>query len=251
MRIETYLDSGLATFGVWARHLGTGETIAWLAEEPFPPASTIKLPILCAALAAGAPLDTPLTLLAAHQVPGTGVLKDLTPGLTLSLRDAAMLMTTVSDNAATNLVLDFLGVAAVNDFLSREGFPATRLYRKIWSGPGPLANATPEDLGRLMYRLARREILTPDACATALDMLSRQQDHWMLPRYLPEEARVYNKTGMVQGVRADFGLVEAPGGAHAICVMAKGCTDDRYHPENAVEAAMGRLSLAVYRHFHG
>jgi len=250
--------------GVWACRVDGGEPVAYGAEEPFPTASTIKVPILYEVFRQAGEgrfrLEDPLPLTRENQVPGSGVLKDLTPGIALPVRDYCTLMITVSDNTATNVLLDLVGVEAVTRSMAAIGLHRTRLYRKIFQGSGPLAESTPADLGRLLLGLARGEWLTPGACAEMLGMLYRQQHKEMLTRYIDDyqfeeeemgrcPVRVASKSGWSDDVRADVGLIETPSVRYVVAIMSKGCRDEREHPDHEGAIALARVSRAIYDHF--
>ncbi|BDG60212.1 serine hydrolase [Caldinitratiruptor microaerophilus] len=254
------------TLGVWAQSLDTGETVEWNAEETFPAASTIKLPILYEVYkqAGEGRLDLAerLVLRAEDIVPGSGVLKDLTPGLALTVKDLATLMITVSDNTATNLLIDRVGREAVNDSMRELGLRGTHLDHKLFRAPegAPPNRSTPADLGRLMRLIAARAVLTPAACGEMLDILGRQQYTEQITRRLPDydgfvepgrepAVRVASKSGAIRGTRNDVGLVEARGRRYVLALMTRGCRDLRFHPDNEASLLLADVSAALYRHF--
>src|SRR5205085_7109468 len=127
--------------------------------EPFPAASTIKLFVLHELLRqverGRLALADQVVVRRTDLVPGTGVLKDLAPGLGLSLADAAMLMVTVSDNVAANLLIGRLGAAAINQGARESGYAGTRLGGKLFRTRAPSSTTTPRDLAALMLDIAR------------------------------------------------------------------------------------------------
>lgn len=181
------------TLGLWARSLDTGEVVEWQATEVFPAASTIKLPILYEVFrqvdGGRLRLTDTRTLAADDQVGGSGILKDLTPGIALTIKDLTTLMIVVSDNTATNMLIDLVGLDAVNTSCARLGLADTRLEFKMQRAPegAPARNrSTPADLGRLMALIARGEVLTAQACADMLAILDRQHFTDNITRGLPE-----------------------------------------------------------------
>jgi len=212
-------SGGRITFA--CHNLVTGVRLGHRADERVPTASVIKLPILVhmALAAADGALDwaEQLTLTDAVKVPGTGVLKELSAGLSVSLRDLAMLMTVLSDNTATNMLIDRLGIAAVNERLRSLGLHHTRLLRPAYtpdtsaSRPWGLGVTTANEQVALLARLARGE---PDAAASAvvLEMLLKQQDRAAIGRWLPEGWQYAGKTGSISELRADVGLLTGPAG---------------------------------------
>jgi beta-lactamase class A len=176
---------------LWVHDLRRGETYGLRAEEPFRPASTIKLFVLLEVLRqcerGALRLDERIVLGPEDMVTGSGVLKDLSPGLSLSIRDVASLMIILSDNVAANLLIGRLGTAAINRSARDLGFHSTRLSGKFFRHPRLLSTSTAGDLGRLMMGIARRTVLSPAASGTMLDILRREQDHHIVGRFLPQD----------------------------------------------------------------
>ncbi|MDR7418374.1 MAG: serine hydrolase [Armatimonadota bacterium] len=256
------------TLGVWAHSLDGGETIEWNATEAYPAASTIKLPILYEVFRQAGErrfrMDDTRMLEAGDVVPGSGILKDLTPGLALTVRDLATLMIVVSDNTATNMLIDLVGLEAVNTSTAALGLGGTRLAFKLFRAPqGPPRNvSTPRDLGRLMTLIATRAVLTPPACDEMLAILGRQHFTDLITRRLSDydgflEAgkvpvvTVASKSGSIRGTRNDVGLVSAHGRRYVIAMMSKGCKDPRFYHDNEAALLLPEVSAAVYRHFVG
>ncbi|MGH9394972.1 MAG: serine hydrolase, partial [Terriglobales bacterium] len=129
---------------LYAQQLSSGATVALDPDRPVATASVIKLALMLQAFehvhAGKLALDQPLVLTAANQVPGSGILQILTPGLRLTLRDTIALMMTLSDNSATNMVIDAVGLAPTNAMLARMGLKNTYFYKKVFKpalGPVP------------------------------------------------------------------------------------------------------------------
>ncbi|MQA01189.1 MAG: serine hydrolase [Streptosporangiales bacterium] len=206
----------------------TGERIDWAGGDPFTAASVIKVPILLAALrladAGTVDLEQRVPRPCRDPVGGSGVLKELTSVHELSLRDLLMLMVIVSDNTATNTVLDVIGIEAVDALLRDCGLGSSRLERKLMdlaARDRGLDNViTAADIATLLAALVRGDVLTGSHTRTALDMLGRQQVRDRLPRYLPEGTRVAHKTGDLPGLRHDAGVLHlGPTGDHPVVVV--------------------------------
>lgn len=267
-RLRTLTDEFSGTLGAAAVDLRTGATLAFNAHDVFPAASTIKIPVMVEAfrrVVAGAlALDTPLVCEAAHRTSGSGILKTLSPGLVLPLRDVLTLMIIVSDNTATNMVLDVVGVDAVNACMRGLGLPQLILYRKIrFDQEGPLAEGTPAAFCDLLARLAQGRVVSPQASAQMVAILRQQQYTDMIGRYIPYDSdaseedpdhtlSVATKSGSVRGVRNDVGLVFPPGRApYAVALMSKECRDQRFWADNEGRLAIARLSGLIYDEFVG
>lgn len=228
----------------------TGETLhTERATEVLPSASIIKLWLLVrglwAAQMGAIVLTERLTLAAEDRVPGSGVLHELGAGLTLSWQDALTLMTVVSDNTATNLVIGRLGLDAVQTWLADE-WPQTRLVGKLQLPPelkneaqrrGERNSTTADDAATLLGRLYRGELLDAAHTALALSILGRQQFRDVLARQVPRDAegellfRVLSKSGELNGVHHDAGLLLLPRPL-SVALLSMGGSDQREHPDN-------------------
>ncbi|MFK7603181.1 serine hydrolase [Deinococcus sp. SM5_A1] len=226
------------------------ELLALNPQRVFPAASTIKVPLLILALewaqAGRLDLEGRVTLQAADRVSGAGVLHELGPGLTLSWRDALTLMIIVSDNTATNLVIELLGVGAVNDWLNRHGWTDTRLVGKLQLPPeqrnpaqlrGERNCTTAADQTGTLGRLVRGELLDAAHTVLALDILERQQYRDLIGRCLPRAEngehlyRLASKSGELDGVHHDVGVLYTPRPL-VIALLTQGGTDRRELPGN-------------------
>jgi len=254
------------TLGVWAESLTTEEMISWNAQEVFPSASAIKLPILYEVYRQADEgrfqLTDPLTVRGEDVVPGSGVLKDLTPSLALPARDLATLMIVVSDNTASNVLIDLVGLDAVNRSMENLGLIATRLEHKFFRGTqgAPQNRSTPADLGRLLSLIARRAVLRPQVCDEMLAILGRQHHTDHITRRIPDfdgfveagrvpAVRVACKSGSIRGTRNEVGLVEALGARYVIAMMSRGCADQRFYPDNEGALLLADVSALIYGNF--
>ncbi|MBZ9750900.1 class A beta-lactamase-related serine hydrolase [Deinococcus sp. HMF7604] len=226
------------------------ELAAWQAGLVFPAASTIKVPLLILALqeaqAGRLDLAARVTLRAADQVPGAGVLHELAPGLALTWQDVLTLMIVVSDNTATNLVIERLGLEWVGAQLPLLGFPGTRLVGKLQVPPeqrtpaqqrGERNITTAHDQTEGLRALVAGERLDAAHTALALDILGRQQLLDILGRRVPcgpdgeRLYRVASKSGELNGVHHDVGVLFTPRPL-LVALLSQGGTDPREHPEN-------------------
>lgn len=202
--------------------LASGNSIEYRADQKVSTASTIKLPILIhVALEVEDgrhAWDEPLTLTDEDKVRGSGILFGLSAGLTLSLRDTCYLMTVLSDNTATNMIIDRFGLDAINARIRQLGLEQTTLFRKAFtpdtaeSREFGLGVTTPREMGQLLIKLAHKEIGREATTAAILDMLAAQQDRAAIPRYLPADWKYAGKTGRIEHLRGDVGIVTAPDG---------------------------------------
>ena len=267
-RIERDMGGSL---GVVAQRLGgAGEPVRYRIDESFPAASTIKVFVLQTLLervAAGdLALEQERTLHAEDRVPGSGVLKVLSPGRRYTLRDLATLMIVVSDNTATNLLIELLSVENVNRSIERHGWRGSLLAGLLQRPESESRSAgrsftTPADLADYFVRLWSGELLPPAETVLAQAIYRRQQRTDMLGRYLPFDAygretgesalSIASKSGSLRGVRNDAGVIEGERGAYVIAVMSRDCPDLRFHPDNLGAVAVAKVSRAVHERFGG
>lgn len=270
--IEREFAAFAGTGGVAAKHLGTGEKIRVNAEAEMGTASTIKVPILIEVFrqveAGTVDLATKIADSPATRTPGSGILRDLSVGNPLSVRDVAILMIVVSDNTATNMLIDLVGLERVNTTMRDFGFPGTQLrnridFPKVGDDVRNLAVTTPGELAGIMEALATGRILNDESRAEIKRIMGMQHYLDNVPRYLPytpyaEELkkpdnglRIFNKTGGWTGFRADMALVEWPGTRYVIGVVTDGDPDTRFWAENAGSQVIGRVSKHIFDHWGG
>lgn len=231
------------------------------SERVMPTASLIKLPVMIEAYRQAAEgrisLDDSLELTKEDQVPGSGILTDhFTAGLRLSLRDAIRLMIRYSDNAATNLVLDRIGIAATAKTMSEWGFAETQIHSKVFRRDTSIAlerselyglgSTTATDMAELLVRLERGELVSKQASQAMIEHLLTCDDTAKLPRELPKECRIAHKTGAVNRSRTAAGVISGPHAKFAICVLTNENEDASWTEDNAAEVLIGRIAKVVY-----
>ena len=224
--IEQTVSGNLA---FWFHDFKTGQVVGHRQDEPVATASTYKLPLLvhCALLVEEGRLswNQPFELQARLKSRGTGVLRDLTSGTLLTLQDVCHLMIALSDNTAADMLVDHLGIEAVNQSMHTLGFSVTRLEEQDQTAetgirpPFATGITTPREMGGLLRDLAQQRLASPESTRKMLDMLSAQQDRSMIPRYLPPGWQYAGKTGSNPDLRADAGLVTSPAGEHFALAM--------------------------------
>lgn len=252
------------TVGVSVRNLATGEALSIRGEEKFPSASLIKVSILVALMdevrRGTLRLDDPITMIARDQVGGSGVLQHLHSGLELTVEDAARLMIIISDNTATNLVLDKVPMRAVWAKMDSLGLPATRIHSKTFLRSTSVAMdssvryglgvTTPDETVRLFTLLHEGRAVSPEMDSVALAMLRANEDYHKLVRWLPASAAAAHKSGDVDQSRSDCGILYGPDAPVAVCVMTRENRDTSYAPDNPANLLMARIGAEVYRHFN-
>jgi beta-lactamase class A len=236
-----------------AQDLQTGETWQVHADRKCKTASVIKLPILVhVALAVregSLSWEEILTLTDAEKVDGSGVLTPLTAGLQLTLRDVCALMIIVSDNTGTNMVLERVSIAAVNARMRALGLPVTTCFRKAYSPDTPesaeygLGVTTPNEMLRLLTLLANGALGGAETSADILKILEAQQYRDCIPRLLPEDWTYAGKTGAIDPVRNDVGLVTTSDGRRfALALFCQELPVVQWTADNPGMIALARLA---------
>jgi beta-lactamase class A len=249
---------------VAVKHLGSGESFRYHADQVMPTASLIKFPVMIEAYRQAADkkidLDSFITLRKEDKVGGSGVLNyHFSDGSTFKLRDAVRLMIAFSDNTATNLVLDAIGIGATAATMEKMGYPNTKIHSKVFhretsvfperSKQYGLGSTTPDEMIRLCEAVYRKQVLSSPACEEMLDHLRACEDRDKLPRPLPDGVKVAFKTGSLADTRTAAGIIEWPGGPVAYCVMSYDNQDKRWVPDNAGNVLCADIFRAAYDHF--
>ncbi len=278
------------TLGVAVRHIGTGESASLNGRELFPTASVFKLPVIVELYRlverGELSLDDQGILREEDKVPGSGILKELTEGMSLSIRDLVRLMMILSDNTATDMILGCVGIDRVNAAMESLGLRNTRVVatcrdllfdlvgandlppgertlaayqerakagtnRGTWSlGTERNDITTPEEMNMLLSLITEGKAASRASCDEILAIMARcQTGEYRVPKYIPAtEVKMYRKTGSLPGIRNDVGIIEitATGEKYCISCFTKGA-EDVY----AAEEAIAKVSRTVYQHFTG
>ena len=248
-QVDQHLDG---VMGVAIEDLTTGEHYFLREDEVFAQASSIKITVLAnlylQAQQGKLKLTDLYTVQSSDLVPDSDIMNGLTPGVTrVTLRDLATMMVAVSDNAATNVLIDRVGMQNVNAMLDSLGLPHTRLRRKMMdleaAKQGRENISTPREMSTLLDAIYHGKVLNKESTEDFFKMLSTNKSSF-IPRDLPPDLKVANKPGELEAVRNDSGVVFVEGRPYVICVMTAFLRNERDGEE-----AISRVSLEAWRMF--
>ncbi|HLJ85872.1 MAG TPA: serine hydrolase [Candidatus Angelobacter sp.] len=247
--IDRHLDG---VMGLAIKDLVSGEEFLIHGDEIMPQASSIKIAILATLYLQVQQGQIKLTdLYVVRQedlVAGSDIMLGLTPGTTrLTLRDLATMMVAVSDNSATNVLIDRVGMENVNNLLGKLSLPNTRLRRKMMdleaAGQGRENVSTPREMMTLLATIYGGKLLNAEMTADFIKVLSTHKESSML-QGLPPDAVAANKPGELEAVRNDSGIVLIKGRPYVLCVMTTYLRD-----EHDGAAAIRNIAELTYSYF--
>ena len=248
-QVDQSLDG---VMGVAIEDLTTGDHYFLREEEVFAQASSIKITVLAnlylQAQQGKLKLTDLYTVQSSDLVPDSDIMNGLTPGATrITLRDLATMMAAVSDNAATNVLIDRVGMPDVNAMLDSLGLTHTRLRRKMMdldaAKQGRENISSPREMMTLLDAIYHGKLLNKDSTEDFFKVLSTNKDSW-IPRDLPAGLKIANKPGALEAVRNDSGIVFVEGRPYVICVMTSFLRNEREGEE-----AITKVSLETWRMF--
>jgi beta-lactamase class A len=260
-RVRDEVSKFEGTVYLYARNLDTGAVYSFSGEERVRTASTIKIAIMIEAFAQVSEgkrkWTDDLVLTKEKKVSGSGILQEFTEGLHLTLHDAVMLMMVMSDNTATNLVIDALGGAdVVNARMQSLGMTDTRLMRRIGGGGDSeegkkeenkrfgLGRTSPREMVALLEKLERGEIISPAVSKEMIELMKREQTQdgiwrelWRLPRA--------TKSGALDALRSNVGIIYHPRGRIALAITCDDMPEQNWTADNPAFQLMSRLSEII------
>lgn len=244
---------------IYAKNLDTGKEYALRADEQTRTASTIKLAIMAEAFRQVAQgklnWNDELVITKEKKQGGTGVLSEFSDGTKIDLKTAVNLMIVVSDNTATNLVLDKVGTDNVNDFMDSLGLTDIKSMRKIGGGGDSrawlsdprnklfgLGRASPRQMVRLIEMMENGQLVSKEASAEMIAIMRRQQYKDGIGRGEPDTIPVASKSGALDRFRADVGILYTRRGRIAMAIYIDDMRVVAYDQENPGLAMIWRLS---------
>lgn len=257
--LDSIAGAHAGVVGYSVHNLDTGERLSRRGDETFPTASLIKVPILVTVYdlveKGELALDDEINVLAIDKVPGAGVLQFLHDGVTVTVHDAAWLMTTISDNTATNLLLDRIIIRRVWEKMESLGLNNTKVHSKSFlrissvamdsSVKYGLGVTTPNEMSRMFELLAAGQAVSPAADSAMLEILARNEDSQLLQRFAGG-VRAARKTGATDSVRTECSLFYLPARVVA-CVLTRENEDTRWVLDNEAQLTMARMGEAIVR----
>src|SRR4051794_13894619 len=250
----------------YAKNLRTGASFSLEGEQPVRTASTIKLAIMVECFAEATEgklkLSEPLKLRASEKVSGSGILQELSDDISLPLRDMVDLMIVLSDNTATNLILDRIGGNAVNERMAALGLAQTRVMRKILGdgsklktevsgvtqeGARPenkkwgIGRSSPREMVSLLERLYRGELVSKSASDEMLEILKRQRDRNGIGRDM-KDVTIASKSGALEHLRSDVGIIYSKNGPIAMAITVDDIREVNWTSDNPALLLLSNLS---------
>ena len=253
-------------FGIAAKDLATGREILMNADHQFVAASIIKIPIMVEGFRQAEEglisLQTKVKLADTDKVGGAGILKVMSQGIKIPVIDLIRLMIVISDNTASNILVDLLGMDRVNRTMQELGLTGIILRRKFMTLPQAVQAAnsvTAQDISCLLEKIAKGQVVSRRACEEMVKIMKEQQWDDLIPALIPvsggkeeslvgqvKNVEIAHKTGSVSGVRHDAAIVYAGSVNYVVTILASDLPDTR-HGEDAIR----RISLEIYRYFTG
>lgn len=264
-KIEAMAAQHHGKLALYVSNLKTGDTIAISPDTPVSTASVIKLPMLVEAMeqvkAGKHKLDDKITLQKDDIVQGSGILQFFDTPLAITFKDALTFMIIESDNTATNLVIDQVGIKNVNDWISQMGLKDTYLYKKVFkpaTGPMPadqkkfgLGKTTAREMAKVMESIVRCDLHDETLCDAMLYMLRNQQYRNLVPHYIETSdtseglSLIANKTGSLNEVRNDVAVVYSRNGPIIISAFTYDNADKSWNNDNAAELLVAHIAKTV------
>jgi beta-lactamase class A len=268
--VQSVIRSFPGTVGIYAVNLSTGASYGFHSDDPVPTASTIKLPIMVELFSEEAEgrLDwnQKLKLTDSDKVSGSGVIRELSDGDELTVRDLMHLMIVVSDNTATNLILNRIGGEAVNSRMKGLGLSQTAVMHNIMEpkvapgtnvtrGPTGLTEegskpgnakwdtgrSCPRDMVAILEKLYRGELVGKGASDEMIAVLRRQQYHEGVGREMVGTV-IASKSGALDHLRSDVAIVYTPQGPIAMAITVNNIAQVNYRVDNPGNLLISSLS---------
>jgi beta-lactamase class A len=245
--------------GIYVKHLKTGEEIAIRADELFPTASLVKVPILLGLFEKlernELRWDQKLVYTKERAYPGEDLVESLRDGEEVSLAKLVTLMIAFSDNTASLWLQELAGTGtAINAYLEAQGFTQTRVNsrtegraeaQKSWGW----GQTTPREMAELLRRIHANELHSRPACNAMLRALARSVWDGEALSQLPPHVVAFTKQGAVNRSRSEVVLVEGRNGPFVFCVITKNQEDQSWTRENEGYVLLRAVTRLLYERY--
>lgn len=258
-KLKPLVEGFGGTVGLYVFHLGNGKSAAFRADEVFPSASLVKVPILVALFdrIERGELDyhRVLTFRIAERTPTGGILNAFKDGEPVDVALLATFMIQFSDNDASLWCQELAGGGAgVNRWLEARGFRSTWVNSRTAGREEAKARygwgqSTPREMAELFVRIHQRRAVSPAADEEMIRVLSRNYWDGNAVSQVPPTVHAMSKGGSVSGARSEAVLVDAPSGPYVFCVMTRDQRDEAWGRDNAGQVLRREISRVLWRHF--
>ncbi|PIE77069.1 MAG: serine hydrolase [Clostridiales bacterium] len=197
-----------------------------------------------------------------NAITGSGILRNLDVGVTMTAKNFATLMIIISDNIATNIMIDFLGLDNINQTIRELGFKSSELHNKIdFEQYEKLGTTTPRDYGKFFEMLYKEEFWSPEISKQMLEVFKKQHYQTMLTKNLPQyyldsedtgdEELIYvaSKSGSMDAARNDGGIIHTPYGAYVLTIFTKKFKDPLYYNDHESYIYGSRASRLIFNQY--
>nr|WP_312576546.1 serine hydrolase [Sedimentibacter sp.] len=248
-KIREFIETQKGNVAVVVKNLKTNEEIKINENFVFPSASTIKLLIMTELFKrideGKLKLEDTIELTEDMKTGGDGILKELKYGHKFTLEEIMTLMIIVSDNMATNILISLLGMNNINAAIQNIGLKGTMLQRKMMDSQAAKEGRenfiTANDLSCVLELIYKGKNINKQYSDIMLNVLKRQQVRGRLDLYLPEEVVIAHKTGDLDNLEHDAGIVYLPKQEYIICVLTNQTDTNKDGRE-----IIGKISKMVY-----
>lgn len=264
-RIKHEMMGFSGSYAVYANDL-KGHEIMMDSHTTWETASCIKVPILVALFdyleKHQIDINEKISYQACDFVTGSGVLRSLSVGTELSILDVATLMIIVSDNIATNMIIEMVGLSHINAYLQKIGLKEIHLHHKLdFEKYSDLGSFTAQAYGQLFKDIFDYKLFNKEKSDIIIDILSKQHYSTIMTRYLPsylldsentgdqELVQVFSKSGSLDQCRNDGGVIRTPFGDFIVIVLTKDFSDTLYHSDHEAYTYAPKITALLYNHF--
>lgn len=251
-QLEEIVNSSASLTGMMAVDLSTGDSFAVNEDVVFAQASAIKIPILMEVYKQAYQKKFALTdmkpLLPGNVVGGSGILNAMTDPVNLSIRNYCMLMIGLSDNSATNTLIDLVGLKSINETMASLGLQNTRVQRKMIDQQASIRNeeniSSPAEAIKILQLLHEGKFINKEVSDGVLSILAKNPvENSKLANGLPPNVKIAFKPGGMGGVSTEWGIIYLSGKPYAVAVM------DNYRAETSGTGVFTDISKALYSYY--